>query len=609
MDKKETVKMSESMDERGGALVMALLVSFLLLVASAGLLLEASMNTANVTDAVAELQAYNAAESGIQSAVNVLRGNVAPSPLLDSSKPATDPANKINFIKALNLSTSNLSSDTSGAARLSRWMSYDYTPSGAAFGQRVTVGAPGSGYDPLNGYAYSLSIADPDNTGSIVSFYTTGRMFDADAGYTDRRTYGSGANTVKIQYYPNVVNSLNVGSGAAATNIGKFVVTVSGTGASIPAFNRFEIIENMTVPYHAYRIMRGYIETGTINSTSSNVKIIIDSVTFTLMGSVMTINFNGGGFVYHPELNPKRVGFEAPLNIGDNVLGATISAAEPTRLLVKSTGYGPRGAMKQLEAIIQKNFFNGLTAPATLALIGPTSTAVPATSFFFDPGSSNVTTYSGDDVVSTDFIPPIGTTTDLNLATVEDSVNGQPPHPFNGDVIGTPANISPELPEWLQSPLKLDSAIQQLYGVAAGAGRYYGPGQNPPNFGNNATGQGITFVDHDATFTGAGGGILVVTGQLTLHGNFNFNGLIIVTGKDGVIRKGGGNGTLQGNVVVAPYLKCQISDGQSPTAAETFLSPFYDLSGGGNSTITYNSSSTANGLLAISNFVLGVAEK
>ncbi len=608
MVKREIRNRSENMNERGGALVMALLVSFLLLVASAGLLLEASMNTANVTDAVAEMQAYNAAESGIQSAVNVLRGNVAPSPLLDSSKPATDLANKMNFIRALNLSTSNLSGDTSGTPRMSRWINYGYTPSGASFGQRVTIGSPTT-YDPLTGYAFSLSVSDPDNTGSLVSFYTTGRMFDADAGYTDRRTYGSGGNTVRIQYYPNVVNNLNVGSGAVPTNIGKFVVTVNGTGASIPAFNRFEIVENMTVPYHAYRIMRGYIETGTINSSSSNVKIIIDSVTFTLMGSVMTINFNGGGFVYHPELNPKRVGFEAPLNIGDNVLAATISAAEPTRLLLKSTGYGPRGAMKQLEAIIQKNFFNGLTAPATLALIGPTSTAVPATSFYFDPGSSNVTTYSGDDVVSTDFIPPIGTTTDLNLATVEDSVNGQPPHPFNGDVIGTPANIQQELPEWLQSPAKLDVAIQQLYGVAAGAGRYYGPGQDPPNFGNNATGQGITFVDHDATFTGAGGGILVVTGQLTLHGNFNFNGLIIVTGKDGVIRKGGGNGTLQGNVVVAPYLKGLISDGQSPTTSETFLSPFYDLSGGGSSTITYNSSSTANGLLAISNFVLGVAEK
>src|SRR5438270_10739158 len=87
--------------EKGAAMVMALMISFLLLAASAGLLLESSLNTQNVSDITAEQEAYNAAESGIQSAVNVLRGNVVPSPLIDSSKPATDDANKINFVKAL----------------------------------------------------------------------------------------------------------------------------------------------------------------------------------------------------------------------------------------------------------------------------------------------------------------------------------------------------------------------------------------------------------------------------------------------------------------------------------------------------------------------------
>lgn len=58
--------------EKGAALVMVLMLALLLLIASAGLLLEVSMNTANVTDAIAEQQAYNAAESGIQSALNVL---------------------------------------------------------------------------------------------------------------------------------------------------------------------------------------------------------------------------------------------------------------------------------------------------------------------------------------------------------------------------------------------------------------------------------------------------------------------------------------------------------------------------------------------------------
>src|SRR5437763_484188 len=113
--------------EKGAAMVMALMVSFLLLAASAGLLMESALNTQNVSDATSEQQAYNAAESGIQSAVNVLRGHVVPNPLLDATKPATNDANKITFARALKLTTSDTSTDTSTSPRLSRWLNYDST--------------------------------------------------------------------------------------------------------------------------------------------------------------------------------------------------------------------------------------------------------------------------------------------------------------------------------------------------------------------------------------------------------------------------------------------------------------------------------------------------
>ena len=102
-------------NEKGAALIMALLIAFLLLVASAGLLLEASMNSANVTDAVAEQQAYHAAESGIQSAVHVLRcqkndaptcADVVASPLIDPSASPTSVKNQINYSRAIDPTTS-----------------------------------------------------------------------------------------------------------------------------------------------------------------------------------------------------------------------------------------------------------------------------------------------------------------------------------------------------------------------------------------------------------------------------------------------------------------------------------------------------------------------
>ena len=78
MNKKKYQNKKVGKSEKGAALVMVLLITSLLLIASAGLLLEISMNTANVTDVSAEEQAYYAAESGIQSTINVLRGNTQP---------------------------------------------------------------------------------------------------------------------------------------------------------------------------------------------------------------------------------------------------------------------------------------------------------------------------------------------------------------------------------------------------------------------------------------------------------------------------------------------------------------------------------------------------
>jgi hypothetical protein len=413
-----------------------------------------------------------------------------------------------------------------------------------------------------------------------------------------------------ISYTPVTVTNLDVTGETANTNWGTFNVQVVGNGAQITSYNRFSINIHMTKPYDETRTIRGYIET---NSTpyKKPTKIIFDAQTFTLVGSIMTMNFPWGSPANQAIVGPpQRYGYEADLQVGANVTNGTMTSPEPTRLLLTAVGYGPRGATKTLEAIIQKDFFNGLGAPATLTLVGPATTAspMPATSFTFNPGSSAVTVYSGDDTQSTDIIPPIGTINDSNLDVVQDSVNGQPPHPFNGTVIGAPSNVSDEMPNWLSNPTQLDATVKSLYNTAVASGRYYASGVQPTTFGNNTTGVGITFCDGDCEFTGDGGGIMVVTGQLTLRGNFSFNGLILVTGKDGVIRRGGGNGTIQGNMVVAPYVNSSVLPASNPVSS-TFLSPQYDLSGGGNSTIVYNSQSLRNGLVAVSNFVIGVVEK
>jgi hypothetical protein len=581
-------------NESGAAMVTVLMVTLILLVASAGILLESSMHTANVTDAIAEEQAYVAAESGIQTAVNILRGNrdtYVNGNLIDSSKTTTDPINLINYIKALKLSTSNAPGDTSAEPRLSRWIQYHST-----YTDRVVVG-DSSSYVPLHGTAFKLSLQDPDQTGSLVTYSTVGRI----AGSASTYQYPSGAtsNYLQMSFTPKSTTTLDIPDFYLPSDLGSFDIQVNGN-VTLTDDVRFEIVYHMTDPYDAYRTIRGYLKvprdsdgdiipTEISSSSFNGVKLYYSSPTYVILGQ--TINMTNGTLITNP------TGYEVTPVIGTNTVNCNMTPAEPYRLLIKATGYGPRGAKKELEAIIQKNLFNGMTAPATLTLVGS------STDFAFNPGNSTVVTYSGEDLSEDDvIIPPIGTTNDPNLSWVRAQFSTG--EAWKANVVGDPANVNEEIPLWLSTPTRLDATIAALRNVAKASGNYYTSDNGPAAPGDYATGTGITFVDGDYTFGGHGdwgGGLLIVTGKLTLKGEFSYKGMIMVTGAEGLAREGGGNGVMQGNVVIAPY---------DPTnLAQPFLPPKYDMSGGGTSLITYDSNSVANGMTAISNFVLGIAER
>src|SRR3954467_9729448 len=64
-------------DERGAALVMSLLVAMLLLAAGGALIASAGMSVSNAVDSTAEVQAYYAADAGLQAALTGTRRNRA----------------------------------------------------------------------------------------------------------------------------------------------------------------------------------------------------------------------------------------------------------------------------------------------------------------------------------------------------------------------------------------------------------------------------------------------------------------------------------------------------------------------------------------------------
>jgi type II secretory pathway component PulK len=67
-------------NEKGAALITAVLLSLLLLAAGGTLILTTTMTGITARDSTAEMQAYYAAEAGVSRALEVLRGNVDSSP-------------------------------------------------------------------------------------------------------------------------------------------------------------------------------------------------------------------------------------------------------------------------------------------------------------------------------------------------------------------------------------------------------------------------------------------------------------------------------------------------------------------------------------------------
>ncbi len=594
--------------QSGAALVTVLLITVLLTIAVIALLSATGKNSRNSTDVLSETKAYYAAESGIQRTLNVLRGNTDTTP--------TDSSDDINYIKAVTPATSNYSGDPASFARLSGWIAYNYPTTGTP--DRVVIGESPGTYSPNSGEAYSIQIVDPDNSGTALTFNTNGGFI----GYTvaGGATYSGDAKTIyipsstasprtEIHFTDATSTTVNFTSGTPPNpSLGTFTVTNVGGGVQITGTVKFRVDYRLTAPRTGSVTIWGEIKQA---SSTAPVLATFLSQAYSLLGSSMELCSAASG-------GPGCA--DVTLNLTTNPTSsfyAYVTPIPPFRVKVISTGFGPGGARKQLEAIVQRNFFNGVGPGAGTTMLGPSTPPPGGLPFIFGPGSSNGITYSGGNCATTGCVPSFGLTDPTNL----NYVTTHPPGPGAGD----PTQMQPppalldsnNLPEWQQSPAALDSLVDQLRTTAQNSGRYFvnptgtqdnfsvGSNSNPP--GSYSTGTGITFCEGSCQVAADGGGILVVTGKLTNVGGFSFRGLIIVTGEDGWQRNGAGNGQVIGNIVIAPYnRRSYIPENLS----STFLAPRYEVTGGGTSDVLYNDiSGSLDNTSQISDFVLGVAEK
>src|SRR5205807_4046382 len=78
----------------------------------------------------------------------------------------------------------------------------------------------------------------------------------------------------------------------------------------------------------------------------------------------------------------------------------------------------------------------------------------------------------------------------------------------------------------------------------------YPNGTVPSNLGTPGS-PVVNVVNGDLSIGGSGAGVLLVTGKLTLNGNFSWDGLILAIGEGAILKDGGGGATLNGSMFAA----------------------------------------------------------
>ena len=560
--------------ERGAALVTMLLVSVLLLGAGGALIMTTMMSANNSVGSTAEMQAYYVAESGMQSALNVLRGNTKPL-LVDSDR--------MSFRTAVIPSISN--GGNGGTSRFAGWLPYN-NPGDPTSLVPVNIGTVTGGY--------RVTIENMDPNSHIVGFQTSAVIDSGDAGKTFQKTFGTvgGTDEVTIRYQGQADTTLTPDQYTfpltTDSALGSFVIErpVSSTKDDVAiAKTGFEITITQTLPWAATTYLEGTFE-GEVDTNATTVKVTFDKAYVKADGTKYALNLESGTKV----LDLKYTSSPSTTNIP-----AKVTSPDPKRLLIKSYGFGPQGAEKHLEMMVNHANFEFET-PAGFMMKGSDD----CSGISFDSGSSGAKTYSGVDHAGVEPQRPAFAISACDQDAVNNGIKKHdtvvdPELGILGDDETTPGTV--DEPSFLESADRARAYLNSLHDSAKATGRLFEPSPGSATTVNDSINSPrFTFVDGDCNLSG-GSGMLVVTGTLTMQGNPDFRGIILVLGKGVLIRNGGGNGDIFGGITIAAFGR----------TSGNFTAPTFQTNGGGNSTIQYDSAALSNAIGSGTN-VSGIRE-
>jgi len=280
-----------------------------------------------------------------------------------------------------------------------------------------------------------------------------------------------------------------------------------------------------------------------------------------------------------------------------------VADGDPPRLVINSIGYGPKGAMKRLEMVVQRNGIN-FTVPAAITVVGTS----PMT---FALGNSNASGYTGNDTYSTPLAGvsaiAVNSGNQSQAQLTIDSLNAQ----GGGTSQVTPSTAltlnASNTPPFLASADATRLFLVQARDIASGEGRYFTTGATAIAAGLGTSASPLTtvidnFGGNVVTLASGyqGCGLLIVTGDLITQGNTDFEGVILVLGGT-FNRNGNGNGHIDGGIIVA-------SLDPRPDATTGFGAPTFSVNGAGNSDVRYNSDAARKAFDSTGVSVSGVHE-
>jgi len=251
------------------------------------------------------------------------------------------------------------------------------------------------------------------------------------------------------------------------------------------------------------------------------------------------------------------------------------------RAMITAIGTGAGTSLEVVQAIVKRETLPQF--PSTITIVGPNPN--------FDGGSSSAKNYTGNDCNGTGIpglsVPVVGVIGTAAKASADTGV--QKPGTYSTGALtgtGTVSDLTSTIDPNLNNCQYLLDLAKKVRNVAT----VVGDSSTPTSSLGTAANPKVVFIDGDFSFTD-GGGLLWVTGNLTITGNTNWNGVLIIVGKGNLQRNGSGNGVISGSVLVADVAgpdgimwtadDCSGPDDVKGNADDGISSGTYNVNGGG----------------------------